>query len=176
MPFVTQPFILKLQTRLDKDATVYEKGVEGDIPAGIPIPSQLVQKPPPLPPLEWAKVWSEATAIGAAGIIPFSTTIPVAQAAMFATLLGATSAAPPHSILKAGFVAFAAAYTLGTVPGNSATSIPPSGPPAFESLDGVGNSSTTNLPWLTHCSVLLSQWFATGTAIYLPNGPTLMWM
>jgi len=55
-------------------------------------------------------------------------------------------------------------------------SVPPSGPPMFESLDVVGNASTTNLPWLTHCSVLLSQWFATGTAFYLPNGPVLMWM
>ena len=95
---------------------------------------------------------------------------------MFATLLGATSASPPHSILKAGFTAFAAAYTLGTVPGNQAVSVPPAGAPAFESLDGVGMNSTTNLPWLTHCSVLVSQWFATGTATYLPNGPVLMWL
>ena len=176
MPFITQPFILKLQTRLDQDSTVFESGVEGDTMEPIAIQGQLVSPPPPGPPKEWATVWSEATALGAAGIIPFSSTISAAQGAMFGVLMGATSASPPHSVLKAGFMAFAAAYSLGTVAG-LATSIPPSSPPPFESLDGVGNVSTTNLPWLTHCSIMISQWFTGGTAFYLPNGvPVLMWM
>jgi len=175
MPFIIPAFVAKLQTKLDPESPLFTSGTEGDTMEPIAIPNQLVSPPPPIPPLQWATVWGEATELGAAGLVPPSSTLAAAKMAMIGSLLSVTSATPPHMGLKTGFMAFAAAYIPGALPIAALT--PPPGPgPAFESIDGMGMNSPTNLPWLMGCGNIVNSWFMQGQAFYLPNGPMLMWM
>tara|TARA_R110001592_G_scaffold58821_2_gene178341 strand:+ start:8278 stop:8814 length:537 start_codon:yes stop_codon:yes gene_type:complete len=178
MPFLVSPFVQVLQTRLDPEASVFSSFTEGDLAPGEPmmVPNQPGQKPPPIPPLDWATVWSDATVAGAGGIIPPSATVSAAGAAMKASLLSVTSATPPHMGLKTGFVQFAAVYIGGTLP--AATTIPPPGPgPAFESIDGMGMNSETNAGWLNAAGNTIMTWFMQGTALWTPNMfPVTTWL
>ena len=177
MPFITAPFVQKLQTRIDPDAPVFSEYTEGDLMPGDPfmIPNQLGIKPPPLPPLEWAQTWADAVELGAAGIIPPSTTLPAAKMAMFATLLSVTSATPAHTGLQMGFMTFASVYIGGRVPNGAVTTPPPGPGPDFASLDGMGMNSETNLPWLNAIGLVIMDWFMQGNAFWIPM-PATKWM
>jgi len=179
MPFLVPPFVQKLQTRIDPESPLFDKYTEGDLMPGDPmmVPNQLGIKPPPIPPLDWARVWADATVIGAGGIIPPSTTVNAAGEAMFASLLSVTSATPPHMGLKTGFVTFAGVYIAGTVP--TAVTVPPPGPgPMFESIDGMGMNSETNQGWLNAAGMTIMNWFMQGTAFWSPPimTPVTTWL
>jgi len=178
MPFIVPQFVQVLQTRIDPESPVFSKYTEGDLMPGDPfmVPNQLGVKPPPHPPMDWARVWADATVAGAAGIIPASATVKPAGEAMFASLLSVTSATPPHMGLKSGFMAFAGVYIGGTLP--AATTIPPPGPgPMFESIDGMGMNSETNQGWLNAAGMTIMNWFMQGTALWTPQmTPVTTWL
>jgi hypothetical protein len=174
MPFLIKPFVAKLQTRLDPESSTYEGPTEGDTPPGEPVQGQLVTQPPPSPPEKWATVWSEATALGAAGLIPPNTMIELGKAAQKNVLLGCTSSTPKYAVLKNSFTTFASIILPGFQP--IATAAPPPGAPAFEQLDSVGMGSTVNKAWLEHCGNLINSWFLKGTMIYNAGPTPMMWL
>tara|TARA_Y100000356_G_scaffold135086_1_gene146457 strand:- start:7210 stop:7734 length:525 start_codon:yes stop_codon:yes gene_type:complete len=174
MPFLVQPFVMKLQTILDIDSSGYVGGAEGDNAEPIVVPGELAKQGPPLPPEKWARTWADATELGCAGLIPANAMLKVGWAAQYAVLLGSKSATPKHQVLKASFVAQALAIIPGFLPASAAT--PPSGEPNFDALDGIGMGSTTWTPWLNACGNMLNSWYMTGMQNYLPNGPVLTWL
>lgn len=171
MPFLTAPFILRMQESFDKDAPNFGTHTEGEFSE-----SQLGEKNP-MPPLKWATAWSQATAQGAKGItsIPIyppvtCQLINVAEIAMKGVLLGNNPYTPPFSILKSAFVTFASTMCPGWMP--TYIGVPPGGPPNFESLSAYGFATKVNTPWIVQCANMLSQWFMTGTLIPTPAGIT----
>ena len=169
MPFLTAPFITRLQESFDKDYADFKSPTEGELgvsEAGIKIPT---------PPVKWATAWSEATELGAKGLMSMPIFPPVnnlalgmGKKAMYSVLITNTPYTPPYAILKQGFVAFSGAILLGWMPTYAAA--PPGGPPNFESLGAFGSATTVNLPWITQCANMLSQWFLTGALIPTPAG------
>lgn len=165
MPFLTAPFILRLQESFDKDAPNYNQPTEGELDA----------QGKPNPPRLWATAWAEATEAGAKGLMCIPTfppvnnmTLALGKQAMIGTLMTNTPYTPPFSVLKSGFTTFAATILTGWLPTYMAT--PPNGPPNFESLSQIGNATTINTPWITQCATLISQWFMTGMLIPTPIG------
>ena len=76
MPFSVQPFVEKLQPRLDKEAPTYITHVEGGKnPEGENIE-----------PVEWAAVWADATMLGAEGLIPDNSKLQDGRDAMYEVL------------------------------------------------------------------------------------------
>jgi hypothetical protein len=178
MPFLVPPFVQKLQTRIDPESPLFSEYTEGDLMPGFDmlVPNQLGIKPPPIPPLDWATVWSDAVELGAAGIAPPSATLSAAKMAMFGQLMTVTSATPPHMGLKTAFVTFASVYIGGTAP--TAVTIPPPGPgPAFESIDGAGMNSEANSQWLNAAGNVIASWFSQGIAMWTPQMvPVTPWL
>jgi len=171
MPFLVQPFVMKLQEKLDANSSTWSEGAEGDTMKPVPVPGQLQKPPPPGPPVVWAKAWADATEVGCAGLIPPNTMLKAGWAAQYAVLLGAKSSEPKYSTLKNSFVAQAAAILPGFLPTGTAT--PPPGQPPFESIEGYGNNVTTNLPWMNAAGVMLNDWYMKAIIIYT-SGPTPM--
>ena len=150
MPFLVQPFVMKLQEKLDASSSTWSEGAEGDTMKPIPIPGQLQSKPPPGPPMVWATCWADATEAGCAGLIP------------------------PNTSLKNSFVAQAAAILPGFLPTGVAT--PPPGPPPFESIESYGVDQDSNLPWMNACGVMLNDWYTKAIIIYNAGPTPMTWL
>jgi hypothetical protein len=164
MPFLTAPFITRLQQTLDKEAQNFEGGAEGELQA-----SKIGVKVPAIPK-KWATAWSEATHDGAKGLMSIPIYPPinnmmlmVGKKAMYSVLITNTPYTPKYVILKQGFTAFAGAILAGWMP--TYVAIPPPGAPNFESIEQIGTASTKNLPWITACATLVAQWFAQGSLV-----------
>ena len=166
MPFSVQPFVEKLQTRLDKEAPTYITHVEGGKnPEGENIE-----------PVEWAAVWADATMLGAEGLIPDNSKLQDGRDAMYEVLLQSHSSqmATPHAIMKQAYVTFALEILDGFLP--IALAAPPGGEPPFESLDGLGYASEDNKPWLQACGNMLNTWFLSGTMVYVIGPTPMTWL
>lgn len=155
MPFLVTPFVRKLQTKLDKDASNFIS------------PANTIE--------ETAEVWSAATGLGAAGIIPANGMIAPAQMAMKSVILTTTPTGPPHKALKDGFVAFQTTMCPGfLVP--PAIGIPASSPPAIESCDPIGMPGQTPSPWLMCVGNLVRTWFLSHMLTYTAGPSPGVWL
>tara|TARA_R110002167_G_scaffold79898_1_gene220007 strand:- start:176 stop:706 length:531 start_codon:yes stop_codon:yes gene_type:complete len=176
MPFLVQPFVMKLQEVVDGGASNFKGGGEGDNAESEVTPGAGNTKSGlPSPPKNWAQCWADATEAGCAGLIPPNQMLKAGNAAQYAILLGCNSSTPKYQVLKASFVTQAVTILPGFLPVASPTT-PPGGEPNFDSLDGIGMNSDSNLPWLNACGNLLANWYMKGMAYYLPNGPMLTWL
>tara|TARA_R110002167_G_scaffold29184_2_gene97551 strand:+ start:1899 stop:2423 length:525 start_codon:yes stop_codon:yes gene_type:complete len=174
MPFLVQPFVMKLQEKLDASSSTWSEGAEGDTMKPIPIPGQLQSKPPPGPPMVWATCWADATEAGCAGLIPPNTMLALGNVTQKGILLGATSGEPKYTSLKNSFVAQAAAILPGFLPTGVAT--PPPGPPPFESIESYGVDQDSNLPWMNACGVMLNDWYTKAIIIYNAGPTPMTWL
>ena len=174
MPFLIQPFVMKLQEKQDAESSTWEKGAEGDTMEPIAVPGKVQTPPPPGPPIVWATNWADATEAGCGGLIPPNTMLALGNVAQKAVLMACTSATPKYQILKASFVAQA----LAILPGFAATgaALPPPGEPPFESIESVGMSSTTNKPWMNACGVMLNDWYTKAVIIYHAGPTPMLWL
>jgi len=180
MPFIVSAFVKKMQEKVDHKSSVYNGGwdggtpTEGDTPAGIPVPGELVAKPPPAPPINWATCWADATELGCMGLIPGpNTMLKAGNAVQKGILLTSNSGTPPHQVLKDSFVAQALTILPGFAPW--AVALPPPGQPDFGSLNAMGIGTTTNKPWLNQVGVMLNNWYTNAIMIY-HGGPTITWL
>jgi len=150
MPFLVTPFVRKLQTKLDKEASNF-----------ISMAASIE---------ETAEVWSAATGLGAAGIIPANGMIAPAQMAMKSVILTTTPGGVPHETLKDAFVTFQRTMCPGfLVP--LAVGIPASSPPAIESCDPIGMPGPTVSPWLMCVGNLVQTWFLSHMLTYTAVPP-----
>ena len=147
MPFLVQPFVMKLQEKLDASSSTWSEGAEGDTMKPIPIPGQLQSKPPPGPPMVWATCWADATEAGCAGLIPPNTMLALGNVTQKGILLGATGVATP-----------------------------PPGPPPFESIESYGVDQDSNLPWMNACGVMLNDWYTKAIIIYNAGPTPMTWL
>ncbi len=116
---------------------------------------------------ETAQKWSEAIAAYAAGIIPPSTTVAAAQAAMQGAMTGMSLSGAAIVIFPLAFTTFALTLAGGMAP--AFTAIPPPVPIIFASVFVSGMAGAPASEIVSQMASIIDLWFRTGTAA--PNPP-----
>lgn len=122
---------------------------------------------------ECAAAWASAAGDYASGILPASTGVPAAQAALQTALVGAFGGAPgaAPAVMDAAFVAFALAIGAGMLPAFVAT--PPAGPPGIVAFMAGGDR--TEEQFASEFASMIDTWMKTGTATPALGGPAVPW-
>jgi hypothetical protein len=117
-----------------------------------------------------AQQWANAIGAYASGIIPPSTTVTAAQAALQSALAGAFVSPAAAPVMDAAFTAFAAQVGLGMAPAFSG--VPPVAPVGFATLFAPPNPQTKAEAAARFASTI-DAWFHTGIATLVapPNTP-----
>jgi hypothetical protein len=120
-----------------------------------------------------AKAWADAAGAWAAGIVPPSTTVPAATAALEVAVLGAFNSPLAAPLLDAAFMQFALVVGSGMLPVFAAT--PPAGPPGFAALFAQP-MPTTRVAGVERVAAMLHAWMQTGSAaLVLPPNTAQPW-
>lgn len=141
------------------------------LPAGLSSDLEALAADPPDTAAGCAQAWADAMETYAAGIVPASTTVSAAAAALAAALTGAFEARPAAALLETAFLTFAT-----TVGGGMAgfTPTPPPGPVGFVALFA-GPNATTHAAGAAAMSGIIDTWMRTGTATPSGGGPAVAW-
>lgn len=124
-------------------------------------------------PEAMAELWRAAIVAWAGGVVPPSTTVVAAGAALKTALIPIfASTAPVGAAMDAAFQAFAVSVGTGMLP--AFTPIPPPAPPGFPGIVGPPNPATHAAAGVEYGN-LLDVWFLTGTANTVPSGPVVPW-
>jgi hypothetical protein len=129
-------------------------------PSGLQSALESLFADPPPSAAECAQAWSDAVASYAAGLIPTSTTVSAAAAALTGALQSAFEAPSAAAAFDAAFTVFAATVAAGQLP--LFTGAPPPTP--------LGIAALLSVPQETHAdaaavfAALLDGWMRTGSA------------
>lgn len=117
-----------------------------------------------------AQQWAQAMGDYAAGIVPPSTTVPVAQSALASALAGAFVTPFAAPLMEAAFAAFAASVgggQIGFVP------VPPPRPVGFAALLAV--IAPTHADAASAVTALVDSWMRSGSSTPLVGGSPVPW-
>jgi hypothetical protein len=129
-------------------------------PSGLQSALESLFADPPPSAAECAQAWSDAVASYAAGVIPASTTVAAAAAALTAPLQSAFGSASGAPAFDAAFTSFAVTVAAGMLP--LFTGVPPPAPLGIASLLSV--SQETHADAAAVFAALLDTWLKTGSA------------
>jgi hypothetical protein len=119
----------------------------------------LFSEPPPTR-AECAQAWADAMGNYAAGIIPASTTVGAASAAMVASLTAAFESPAAAPLVDAAFMVFAVSVAGGMVP--TFAGVPPPGPLGI--ADQLLVTADTHGAGADAFAALIHGWMTTGSA------------
>ena len=123
-----------------------------------------------------AAAWASTMQHYAVAVVPVSSTVVAAAAALDGALASAFASDASWAELAAdvdsAFVAFAAAVGTGMLPAYIAT--PPVGAPGF--FAGIGASLPTHADAASYWSGKIDLWMRTGTAVPPLGGPSVLWL
>jgi hypothetical protein len=127
---------------------------------------------PPATAAECAQAWADAAEAWASGIVPPSTTVSAAKAALAASLGGAFATPAAAPLMETAFLTFATAVGLGMA---GYAPVPPPAPIGL-AVQFAGPKPPTHAAAAQQIGSLLDLWMKTGTATLLvPPFTILTW-
>ena len=120
--------------------------------------------------LACAREWADAMQAYAADIVPPSTTVVAAAAALKGSLASAFALPSASTAVDAAFLAFATAIGGGMA---GFTPAPPLAPLSVATL--LGATAATHADAATSFASTIDVWMKTGTATPIPSGPPANW-
>jgi len=142
-------------------------------PSGLQSSLESLFASPPASAAECAQAWADAVGSYAAGIIPASTTVAAAAAALVAPLQSAFGSPSAASAFDAAFTTFGAMVAAGQLP--LFTGLPPPAPLGIATL--FASPQPTHAAAAAAFAALIDAWSRTGSATLVlpPNTPVPSW-
>lgn len=129
--------------------------------AGLQSDLEALFSAPPATAAECAQAWSDAFSAYASGVVPASTTVAAAAAAMVAPLTSAFQSPAAAAAFDGACTTFAAAVAAGMLPAFTGT--PPPLPLGIASL--LGATQPTHAAAAAAFAALIDAWMRTGSAV-----------
>jgi len=139
-------------------------------PAGLQSDLEMLFASPPATAAACAQAWADAVGSYAAGLVPASTTVAAATAALVAPLQSAFESPSAASPIDDAFAVFAAAVAAGQLP--LFAGVAPAAPLGIASLLSV--TRETHAEAAAAFAALIDGWLRTGTAMLVLPPNTLV--